>query len=160
MIDGRLIVTDARLIKVKYQWTWSFEMQPGQGEQQPGQGQQQPRGGDQLRGPTEQDRDRGCACTLFAVVNADGSLARDFRAVSSRRFSRGQYEVVFNRNVARCAYVATIGDSGDDEIPPSGEVAVAGRFGDNEAVFIATYDSDGRPANRGFHLAVHCRPSN
>lgn len=105
------------------------------------------------------DRDRGCACTLFAVVNADGSLARDFRAVSSQRFARGQYEVVFNRNVSRCAYVATIGDSGDDVIPPPGEIAVAGRFGNDNAVFIATYDSDGRPANREFHLAVHCRPN-
>jgi hypothetical protein len=27
-------------------------------------------------------------------------------------------------------------------------------------VFIATYNSDGRFADRGFHLAVHCRPSN
>ena len=126
---------------------------------QPGQGPQQPRG-DELQQPTETDTDRGCACTLFAVVNARGDLDRDFRAVSSRRFSTGQYEVVFNRNVSRCAYIATIGDPGDDRIPPPGEIAVAGRSGDDNAVFIATYDSDGRPANRGFHLAVHCRPNN
>lgn len=132
-------------------------MQPGQG--QPGQGGPQPRSGPETF-LAQTDPDRGSAITLFAVVNADGSLDRDFRAVSAQRFSRGQYEVVFNRNVSRCAYVATIGDSGDDVIPPSGEISVAGRFGNDNAVFIVTYDSDGRPANRGFHLAVHCRPNN
>jgi hypothetical protein len=128
-------------------------MQPGQ----PGQGQQ-PRSSSEFS-TGQPDRDRGSAITLFAVVNADGSLARDFRAVFSQRFSRGQYEVVFNRDVSDCAYVATIGDSGD-RIPPSGEISVARRSGNDNAVFIATYDSDGNPANREFYLAVHCRPNN
>jgi hypothetical protein len=129
-------------------------MQPGQGRQpQPGPGQQP------AFRAQQPDGDRGCACTLFAVVDANGLLVRDFRAVSSQRFSTGQYEVVFNRNVSRCAYVATTGDSGNDTVPPPGEIAVVGRFGDANAVFITTYDSNGRPADRGFHLAVHCRPN-
>jgi len=136
-------------------------MQPGQGtQQQPGQGpQQQPGPGPRPGVSNRPDGDRGCACTLFAVVDAEGSLERGFRAFSSQRFSTGQYEVVFNRNVSGCAYVATIGDPGDDTVPPPGEIAVVGRFGDADAVFIATYNSNGRPADRGFHLAVHCRPN-
>jgi hypothetical protein len=126
-------------------------MQPGQ----PGQpGQTRP----SLR-PQPEDPSRGCACTLFAVVDANGDLVREFRANSSQRFSTGEYEVVFNRSVSQCAYVATIGDPGDNVIPPPGEIAVAGRLNDDTAVFITTYDSNGRRADRGFHLAVHCRPN-
>lgn len=128
-------------------------MQPGQG------GQQQPGQNSGTSEFVQPDTDRGGAITLFAVVNADGDLDRDFRAVSAQRLARGQYEVVFNRNVSRCAYVATIGDPGDDVVPPAGEISVAGRFGDDNAVFVATYNSNGSPANRGFHLAVHCRPN-
>lgn len=125
-------------------------MQPGQGPQrQPGRGPRQ-------RPPGQPGEDRGCACTLFAVVDANGSLGRNFRAFSSQRFSTGQYEVVFNRDVSGCAYVATIGNPGNDTIPLPGEIAVAGRLGDTDAVFIATYNSDGNLADHGFHLAVHC----
>jgi hypothetical protein len=92
-------------------------------------------------------------------VDANGSLQRGFRAVSSQRFSTGQYEVVFNRDVSRCAYVATIGDAGNNTIPPPGEIAVEGRSGEADAVFIATYDSNGNSNDRGFHLAIHCRPN-
>jgi hypothetical protein len=135
-------------------------MQPGQGQQPPpGQGRQLQRGQGQQERRGQQQPGGGCACTLFAVVDANGSLQRGFRAVSAQRFSTGQYEVVFNHNVSRCAYVAAIGDSGNNTIPPPGEIVVVGRFGDEDAVFIATYDSNGNPRDRGFHLAVSCRPN-
>src|SRR4051794_40503574 len=54
------------------------------------------------------DDDDKCACTLFAVVNPNGTIARGLGAVSAQRFAPGVYEVIFNRNVSRCAYVATI----------------------------------------------------
>lgn len=95
------------------------------------------------------------AQTFFAVVNADGSLARGFQAVSSQRFSAGRYEVIFSHDVRGSSYAATIGDSGSTIVPPPGEIAVVGRFGTPNGVFIATRDSAGNLADRGFHLAVH-----
>src|SRR4051794_28314834 len=43
--------------------------------------------------------DDGGVSTSFAVVNADGTLARGRSAVSAARLGTGQYEVVFRRNV-------------------------------------------------------------
>jgi len=97
-----------------------------------------------------------CACTLFAVVNANGTLARGQGTVSALRIGAGIYEVVFNRNVSRCAYVATIGDPAIGVGPP-GEIGVASRAGNANGVFLTTRDSAGALADRPFHLAVHCR---
>jgi hypothetical protein len=116
---------------------------------------------------TEQERQPGvveagrigtfCACTLFAVVLPDGTLARGFRAISSMRFQPGWYEVGFNRDVSACAFSATIGSPTGSVVTPSGQITVQNRLGDNFAVFITTTDSAGTYADRGFHLAVHCR---
>jgi hypothetical protein len=99
-----------------------------------------------------------CACTLFAVVNANGTLARGFRAVSSQRFAVGRYAVNFNRNVRGCAYVATIGLSGSVGFSLPGQISVVGLFSNANGVFIAVSNSAGADADLGFHLAVHCRP--
>jgi hypothetical protein len=88
-------------------------------------------------------------------VNADGSMARGFQAVSSQRFSIGRYEVIFSHDVTGSAYVATVGDSGSTIVPPAGEISVVGRFGTPNGVFIAVRDSAGNLADRGFYLAVH-----
>lgn len=95
--------------------------------------------------------------TLWAVVNEDGTLARGFHAVSAAAAgSAGSYEVIFDRNVRNCAYVATIGLSGSSGTPGPGEIGVVGRNGNVNGVFVKTYDSTGAIATRGFHLAVHC----
>ncbi|MBV9142642.1 MAG: hypothetical protein JO115_17305 [Pseudonocardiales bacterium] len=101
---------------------------------------------------------RGCACTLFAVVNPNGTLAKGFGAVSSKKLATGEYEVIFNRKVRNCAYVATIGLAGSVGASPSGEIAVVGRASNVNGVFVQTFTSAGVTADRGFHLAVHCRP--
>jgi hypothetical protein len=91
---------------------------------------------------------------LFAVVNADGTLARGLYAVSSTRFAPGEYEVIFNRDVTRGVFVASIGDSGSSGIPPAGMITTVGRAGNPNGVFIATYSLNGSFADHGFHLAV------
>lgn len=101
---------------------------------------------------------RGCACTLFAVVNANGTLAFGFGGVSSTKLATGEYQVIFNHNVRNCAYVATIGLSGNVGSSPCGEIAVVGRFNNVNGVFVQTWTNACVPADRGFHLAVHCRP--
>lgn len=94
--------------------------------------------------------------TLFAVVNSDGTLVRRCGAVSSTRIAGGQYEVIFNRNVRACAYVATIGLSGSVGASDPGEITVVGRNSNVSGVFLTTHDSSGTRADRGFHLTVHC----
>jgi hypothetical protein len=93
--------------------------------------------------------------TCFAVVNADGTLARGFRATSSQRLVTGQYEVVFNRDVRKAAFIATIGLSGSVGSSAPGEITVVGRLGNPQGVFVTTHSSTGAPADAGFHLAVH-----
>ncbi|GAA3754939.1 hypothetical protein GCM10022225_44670 [Plantactinospora mayteni] len=90
----------------------------------------------------------------FAVVNANGTLARGFGAVSSTRLALGQYQVVFIQNVASSAFTATIGLTGSVGTSPSGEIAVVGRAGVPAGVFVQTWNSSGVPADRAFHLHV------
>jgi len=96
------------------------------------------------------------AKAFWAVVDSDGTLARDRGAVSAQRFDVGQYEVIFSRNVRNCAYVATIGLSGSESVSAPGETTVVGRFGNRRGVFVTTHDSTGAFADRGFHLQVSC----
>jgi hypothetical protein len=67
----------------------------------------------------------GCACTLFAVVRANGTLERGCKALESQRRDDGISRVRFDRDVSKCAWVATIGLP-DDGISPVGEISVAG----------------------------------
>lgn len=95
------------------------------------------------------------AQTFYAVVNADGTLARGFQAASAQRFAPGLYEVIFAHDVTTSAYVASIGSSGSVGVESTGEITVVGRAGTPNGVFITTSTSDGTFADRGFHLAVH-----
>jgi hypothetical protein len=94
------------------------------------------------------------AQAFFAVVNANGTLARGFQAVSSTRLAPGQYQVLFAHDITGSAYVGTLGLSGALGSSPSGEIAVVGRFGAPNGVFVQTFDSAGNAADRSFHLAV------
>jgi hypothetical protein len=101
-------------------------------------------------------RDDDDVSTMFAVVNADGTLARGARAVSAARLATGAYEVTFRKDVRKCAYVATIGLSGSAGSSLPGEITVVGRAGNDRAVFVTTHSSGGASADLGFHLAVLC----
>jgi hypothetical protein len=100
--------------------------------------------------------DDGDVTILFAVVNANGTLARGHKAVSATRLGTGAYEVVFRKDVRSCAYLATIGLSGSAGSSLPGEITVVGRSGNDRGVFVTTHSSGGAPADLGFHLAVHC----
>lgn len=99
------------------------------------------------------------ATQLCAVVDRDGNLVRGLHAVSASRApagSTGWYEVIFDRNVRKCCYVATIGLPGNVGVEEEGEITVAGRFNNQNGVFITTHDSNGNYADRSFHLVVIC----
>lgn len=94
----------------------------------------------------------------WAVVNADGTLARGEGVVSSARLAAGSgaYQVIFAYDMTPCAYIATIGISATFGQSAPGEIDVARRFNNADGVFVATHDSAGNAADRGFHLLVIC----
>ncbi|MCM0675580.1 hypothetical protein NCC78_12885 [Micromonospora phytophila] len=94
------------------------------------------------------------ARVLYAVVDANGSLVRGLGAAVASRLATGMYQVVFDQDVTAAGYVGTIGLPGNVGVAPSGRIAVAGRTGIPNAVFVETFTSDGTLADRPFHLAV------
>lgn len=95
---------------------------------------------------------------LFAEVSATAVLDNHSGGVTVTRVGAvgaGQYEVDFGRNIALCTAVATIGLSGAGA-PVAGEVYVADRSGDANAVFVDTNTSAGAAADRAFRLVVVC----
>lgn len=99
------------------------------------------------------------AQVLSAVVRVDGSLVRGTGAVSSATFgSDGYFEVIFNRDVRNCTYVANPGapDAGgpDDALT----LSVSSRSTNPNGVALLMYDTilaaDSRSS--GFHLIVVC----
>lgn len=92
----------------------------------------------------------------FAVVQASSPvLVRGKNVVSATRLGTGAYEVVFDRDIRGCAYVATPGNPAGGN-PTSGQIAVAQRNNNVNAVYVDTRDSDGVLADRFFHLVVVC----
>lgn len=94
---------------------------------------------------------------LFAVVNADGTLARGAGVVSAAGIlgSPGRYEVIFDRDVTACAYLATIGTAGTGTAA-TGTISTALLTGTTNGVFVRTIDDAGAFAERPFHLLVMC----
>ena len=95
---------------------------------------------------------------VWAVVNADGTLARNKGAVSvTHSAGAGSYIVFFNKNVTGCLYTATIGLSGSSGTSARGFITTVGAAAGATGVFVTTDDIAGSPAERGFHLYVGCR---
>jgi hypothetical protein len=93
---------------------------------------------------------------LFAVVDWEGKLRRGLHAVSSKSLGVGYYEVVFDRDVRRGAYIATSGGHGYVGVPLAAIANVMGRANNPRAVFVFVADLTGAPLAAGFHLVVTC----
>jgi hypothetical protein len=122
-------------------------------------------------GPTGPSGNDGADATaLWAVVNTDGTMARGSHVTSTQKLEPqfitagvgptalgdGAYEVIFDRDVSACAYVATIGSSGVSDTLLRGGVSVASRFANVNGVFVQTYNDVAADADRHFHVAVFC----
>ena len=94
------------------------------------------------------------AQTFYAVVRADGTLARGFQAVSATKLGTGTYQVLFAHDITGSAYLGTVGLDTSSGISPSGQNTVVGRAGAVNGVWVQTFDATGNLADRGFHLAV------
>jgi hypothetical protein len=95
----------------------------------------------------------------WAVVNSSGHVVRHSgtSAVTAAKQGTGVYEVTFAKDVSGCAYVATIGDTG--QVAPSpGQITVSGDVdGSNpNDVQVQTFDKTGTAADSAFHLYVSC----
>ena len=95
--------------------------------------------------------------SLWAVVDADGTLARGVGAVAvTHTAGSGSYVVQFNQNVRACSYNSTIGLSGFSGTSARGFTTVVGAAADVNSVFVTTNDTAAATAERGFHLQVEC----
>jgi hypothetical protein len=94
------------------------------------------------------------AQTFYAVVRADGTLARGFEAVSAAKLGTGMYQVLFAHDITGTAYLGTIGLDTTSVNSPSGQNAVVGRLGAPSCVFDQTYDAAGQYEDRGVHMVV------
>jgi hypothetical protein len=92
----------------------------------------------------------------FAVVNADGSLARGRNVASVEHLAGGVYIVHFTRDKTGCAFNATVGLGGSSGTSPPGYATVVGAAVDPNGVFMDTYNSAGSNADLGFHLVTTC----
>ncbi len=111
-----------------------------------------PRGPRGLAGPAGP---AGAVTRLWAVMNASGSIARGAGTTSAGRLGAGVYEVVFGQNVTNCAFVASVGDSGE-ATGANGAATVTRRAGNANGVRVETRNLGNALADRGFHLIVVC----
>ena len=93
---------------------------------------------------------------VSAVVSAPGGLVRGSSGASVVKLGVGQYEVRFRRDVSRCAYTATIGDTGNQLQYYPGEVFTAGGHLSPRGVFVETKNPGGGLSDYPFHLNVNC----
>ena len=91
---------------------------------------------------------------LFAEVATDATVDNSSGSVTAASIGTGLYEVDFGRNISACTAVATIGPSGASSA--AGQVNVADRSGNAEAVFVDTNNTAGTGADLPFRLVVVC----
>jgi hypothetical protein len=93
----------------------------------------------------------------FAVVNKNGTLARGSSNVVStgHLLPTGQYEVIFNKNVTGCGYVATLGDPSTGVGTP-GFITVASRLSNANGVFVETSSTTDASIDDSFYVTVTC----
>jgi hypothetical protein len=92
----------------------------------------------------------------WAVINADGTFARRLNAGHANKLGTGQYEVIFNSKINKCAYTATTGDPGSIAVPGPFFIGITGRQGNGKGVFVTTFDQNGLAADSAFFVNVTC----
>ncbi len=93
--------------------------------------------------------------TRHAVISTTGGAVRARGVASSAQTGPGQYQVILDRDVRQCVYVATLGDESASG-PGTGQIAVTSLSSNVNGVRVVTRNSDGTLADRSFHLVVSC----
>jgi hypothetical protein len=89
----------------------------------------------------------------WAVVGANGALARSSGGLTSQRTGEGAYRVDLNRNVGQCAWTATIVTSSAADL---GDIGAAIDPLDSERLVVLTTDNTNAAADRAFNLQLTC----
>lgn len=95
--------------------------------------------------------------TYFAVVKSDGTFVRGTPGAKASNPLTNQYVVGFGVDMTGCAYVASVGDTGNGSAP--GFASTATRNPDTTAVFVETFNAAGAGTREPFHLVVVCPPA-
>jgi hypothetical protein len=90
---------------------------------------------------------------VWAVVGANGALARSGGGITSQRTGEGAYRVDLNRNVGQCAWTATMVVSTAADL---GDIGVAIDPVDSERLVVLTTDNANAAADRAFNLQLTC----
>jgi hypothetical protein len=91
----------------------------------------------------------------WAAINSDGTLARGKGATESARVAVGRYTVTFDRKIAQCIYVATIGLTGTSGTADPGTVTT--RRAASTKVEVRTFDPTGVAVDSSSFLHVVCQ---
>ncbi|MGN6188564.1 MAG: hypothetical protein ACTHOE_06670 [Conexibacter sp.] len=93
--------------------------------------------------------------SLQVFVAADGGRSNARGVTSVQKTGTGRYEVFFDRGVDQCVYAATLSGfvNANPGMAGTGEISAQSQGG---AVLVQTANSDGRQADRDFHLIVSC----
>jgi hypothetical protein len=113
-------------------------------------------------GPTGKEGARGeagaAATTLWAVVTAAGELVRGGTGtLEAEKLEPGWYEVTFDRDVSKCAYLVSLGNANGPLGVHGGADASGGTTSEGaDRVSVETTNAAGEKAAEPFHLAVFC----
>jgi hypothetical protein len=95
--------------------------------------------------------------THFAAVTDQGvPLARRGVLTTFKTSEDGDYQVVFDKPIVSCAFMATVADSSPVSGATRGQIGVGLAASDQRAVQVQTTNAAGAPAKRPFHVAVFC----
>src|SRR3954467_7866868 len=97
--------------------------------------------------------------TLWAVVRANGTVARSSGLSGVLRTAPGIYEVRFTQDVRGCTYTATVGDPADALVFTPGLVTTASGHRSGGGGYVETKNLGGGLADYPFHLLVTCAGS-
>jgi hypothetical protein len=92
---------------------------------------------------------------LWAVVRANGSLARGTKGVVAKPITTGTYQVDFGVDVRHCSYVGNVGDPSTASAG-LGFVTTATRLKNRQAVFVQTWNTSFKASSQPFQLVVAC----
>jgi hypothetical protein len=97
------------------------------------------------------------AANHWAVVNANGVLARANGDTHIGHPGTGVYVVRFAADVHGCGYIANPGDPGTGFVSTASTASVSRRAGNRDAVLVQMWDQEtGTLSDLPFHLVVYC----
>jgi uncharacterized low-complexity protein len=106
-------------------------------------------------GPRGATGPEGAVSKLFAVVGATGELVRGDGVTEVANEGMGAYVVTFNQNITSCAYIASVGITGNIGFA-EGQADVGGAVGTTNGVTVQTMSPTGTRTEKPFHLVVIC----